>query len=290
MKWTTTYSNRLRGRLRKWERRSASLQKEWRQRWHNPQKQSQPIFLVGCGRSGTSMLTYHLGRSWRLDAYNENDAAAFNRWRLRDLETIDALVSESYAEFVLFKPILDTQKSQIFLSTFPTARVIFVFRHFDDVINSSMKKFGKASRLDHVNSWITDDFAEFAPVSPPAATKAYIRSLWQPSLSPESGAALYWLYYNRLYLDLHLDQDERVRLLRYESLTAAPEEQVGSLCDFLGLPFEEQFVEGIFSTSVGRNPAPVVDDRLREECEALWQELTERAALEVRALSGPSSL
>jgi hypothetical protein len=143
------------------------------------------------------------------------------------------------------------------------------------------------NRLNHVNSWIIDDFSEFSPISPPEVTKAYVRSLWQPFLSPESGAALYWLYYNRLYFDLHLDQDERVRLIRYESLSSAPEEQVESLCHFLGLPFEEQLVEGIFSSSIGRNPAPVIDASLRDECEALWQQLSAHAALEVGAPALP---
>jgi hypothetical protein len=253
------------------------LKRGWRkyfwQRLHNPFGQTMPAFVVGCGRSGTSMILHHLGRSWTVDPYNENHPAAFEKWRLRPLDVIEKLVDRSYAQVTLFKPVLTTPHSCEYLTRFPDARLIFVYRHYNDVVNSSLKRFGPADRLAHVNSWIANDFNEFAPIPPPEPTKALVRRLWQPSLSPESAAALYWLFYNRLYFDLGLSQEKRVKLIGYESLVANPSSEIREACLFLGLNFELSMAAGIFSTSVRRDETPPMDQAIESACEALWQRL-----------------
>src|SRR5688500_17650022 len=55
----------------------------WR-RWHNPRAVSMSVFLIGCGRSGTNMVTRRLARSWQVDFYNEDHPAAFENYLLRD--------------------------------------------------------------------------------------------------------------------------------------------------------------------------------------------------------------
>jgi hypothetical protein len=230
-----------------------------------------PAFVVGCGRSGTSMLLHHLGRSRAVDPFNENDAAAFEKFRLRPLDEIEKLVQRSYAQVALFKPVLCTPHSCEYLNRFPDARLIFVYRRYGDVVNSSVKKFGPADRVAHIDSWVADDFSEFAPIAPPPETRAVVRELWKPSLSPESAAALYWLFYNRLYFDLGLDQEPRAKLIGYESMVASPEAHIKDACDFLGLKFEPVMIDGIFATSVGRDNPPPMDEEIASACEALWQ-------------------
>lgn len=243
------------------------------QRLHNPSAKTKPAFVVGCGRSGTSMLLHHLGRSWAVDSYNENNEAAFEKYRLRSLDVIKELVDRSYARVALFKPVLTTPHSREYLTTFPDGRLFFVYRHYHDVVNSSVKRFGPADRLAHVNAWVADDFAEFAPVSSPEQTKAVVCRLWKPSLSPESAAALYWLFYNRLYFDLDLHRDERVQLIGYESLVANAGPKIREVCAFLDLKFESAIAAGIFASSVGRYDPPAIDQEIEAACESLWQQL-----------------
>jgi hypothetical protein len=253
------------------------LRRGWRkyfwQRLHNPFRQTKVAFVVGCGRSGTSMLLHHLHRSWAVDGYNENDPAAFQKYRLRPLDEIEKLVERSYGQVALFKPVLNTPQSCQFLNRFPDARLVFVYRHYGDVVNSSVKRFGPADRLAHVNAWVADDFSEFAPLSPPEPAKAAVRRLWKPSLSPESAAALYWLFYNRLYFDLGLDQEERVKLLGYESLVANAALEIRNVCEFLRLKYEPFMADGVFSTSVGRDNSPPIDGEIAAACATLWQQL-----------------
>ncbi len=226
------------------------------------------------------MIVHHLSRSWRTELYNEDNPAAFELWRLRDLSIIEELIDRSQAQWVLFKPILDTYQTQILLSRFPNAKFIFVFRHYDDVINSSLKRFGRQNRIRNVNNWINNDFGEFRKVPPPEKTKALIRSLWKPSLNQEAGGALYWLFQNRLFYDLDLDQNERVKLVRYESVVSNPDGEFKSLCQFLNLEFEPQITNGIFSSSIKRSDPPEVDPEIRAACEELWLDLCRQVGVE----------
>lgn len=263
---------------RRWRRRivarSERVQVAMLRRIYNPRRESRPAFLVGCGRSGTTMLVRQLARSWQVELYNEDHPAAFDNFRLRELQVIEELIERSNAPLVLFKPILSTTQSRALLERFPEARIVFAFRHFGDVVSSSLKKFGRENRIGHVRRWMEDDFAEFAVAPPPEQTKTLIRSLWQPFLTPESGAALYWLFYNQLYYDLDLDKDSRVLLVRYESMVAEPRKQFAALAHFLGLHFEERFAEGVFSSSVRQQTPATIDNRISAVCRNLYERLS----------------
>jgi hypothetical protein len=259
-------------------KQKTTLYRQLRQRWHNPTKPgSRPAFLLGCGRSGTSMLVLQLGRSWQVDVYNESNPVAFDHWRLHPFPVIQEIVGRSYAPVTMFKPILDTYRGQLLLEAFPQAKILFAFRHFDDVVNSSLKKFGVYNRINHVNAWINDDFAEFDEVRPPAETQAFVRDHWRPGLSPESGAALYWLFQNRLYFDLGLVNDRRARLICYESVVHQPDNELAALCEFLEIRFEPIIAADIFASSVQRAPAPAIDDHLRLACNAMWHQLCDHS-------------
>lgn len=263
----------IRGRWRHMRTAETAVRKRFWQSWQNPSGQTRPVFLVGCGRSGTTMLIRHLGRSCFLDVFNEDHPAVFVNWRLRDLAVVETVIVDSHAVIALIKPILNTYQTCQLLAHFPTAKVIFAYRHYNDVINSSLKRFGTMNRYNHVHSWMGDDFGEFPLVPIPEPTKELIRCLWRRTLNPESGAALYWLFYNALFFDLHLDQNERVYLSQYKTLVSQPEHELQDICAFLDLSYEAKMAEGIFTSSIARDDSPVIDELIRDACDMLWQRL-----------------
>jgi len=265
--------SKITGVWRELKLRQNHVRKHIWQGWVNPTHQSTPVFLIGCGRSGTSMLVKQLSKSWRVDLFNENNPEAFQKYRLKDYAAIDALIEKSLAQIVVFKPILDTYRSRDLLLRFPDARLIFAYRHFGDVIESSLKRFGESSRLSHVNSWVNNNFQEFAALPPPQKTRDLVCSLWKPDLNPESAAALYWLFYNQLYFDLDLNQEERVKRVCYESVVTDPAREMEALCHFLNLPFEPEIARGIFDSSIKHNPSNAVAPHILAECEDLWQRM-----------------
>jgi hypothetical protein len=258
--------------------RGFRLQRELQRRlFHNGS--SRPAFIVGCGRSGTTMLLHQLSKTWQVEPYNEDHSAAFENYRLKNAETIAELVRTSRAPLTLVKPILNTTMTSQLLGTFPEARFLFVIRQFDDVVRSSLRRFGPANRLGHVRSWMEDDFSEFGSAPPPEATRQYLRQLWRPDLSAETGAALYWLFYNRLYFDLGLDELDNVLLVQYERIVQAPEISMTAIAEFLGIRFAPSMAAGIFASSMIHVPSRSIDSEVRAECMEVWMRLTAHTQL-----------
>jgi Sulfotransferase domain len=253
--------------------KSATVRRRIAQFVDNPGGRSHAVFLVGCGRSGTNMLCNGLSRSWQVTFFNEDNPAAFDNYRIRDLAEIEGLVASSPARITLFKPILDSHLTGIFLSRFPKSKAIFVFRHYNDVINSSIQLFGSQNWPSRVDAWINDDFSEYASAPPPEQTKNAIRSRWSPSLNPESSIALYWLFHNLLFFDLSLDEDPSTTLLNYESTVLNPRREFGGLCNFLGIKYSNCLIEGVFSSSIRRGPSPNLDAEILKDCVSLWERL-----------------
>lgn len=256
---------------------SAERRRQIRQILDNPSGQSRPVFLVGCGRSGTNMVTRQLSKTYQVDLYNEDNLAAFDKWRLRDLSVIEELINFSRSRITLFKPILETHLARLLLERFPEGKVLFAFRHVNDVVNSGLKHFGDDNWRNRLNAWVDEDFAEFASAPPPDNSKEAVGSLWNSALSPASATAIYWLFYNRLYFDLGLHDDNRVMLVQYEASVLNPEKEFPRYCRFLGIRYSAQLAEGTYTSSIKRGEPFRVDEQIRVDCEELWQRLCQAA-------------
>lgn len=275
------------GQLRKTK---TSLRKRLWQGWYNPTGRSIPVFLVGNGRSGTNMLARQLGKSWQVELYNEDHPTAFQDWRLKDLTIIEELVICSRAPVTLFKAQQDTHLTRVLLSHFPTAKSLFIFRHYHDVVNSARKKFWNdhnpsgpkkiGESITVVESWIKSDFAALGDVPLPEETKNFIKSRWNPNLGIESAIALHWLFRNRLFFDMNLYQEPRIKSVQYESVVLDPTREFQDICRFLELQFEFKMADGIFSSSIKRGPPPPIDLRIEADCKELWQRLCQHTGKE----------
>jgi hypothetical protein len=103
--------------------------------------------------------------------------------------------------------------------------------------------------------------------------KEFVRSRCTSSLSPASGAALFWWFRNQLFFDLGCHANSRIRLVQYEKVVSDPEQEVEALCNFLGVKLHPVSTDGIHATSVGRNRQPLLDAQIEQDCEDLLQRL-----------------
>jgi len=252
------------------------LRKNLQSRLDLPKEGSTAVFLIGCGRSGTNMVARRISRSWQVSFYNEGDAAAFDDYRLKAFPVIDDLRRSSGTRITLFKPILDTHLALKLLDELAPAKLLFVYRHYSDVINSSIKRFGPENWPGRVQAWMEADFAEFAASPPPQKTRETIRSLWQPGLDAPSAIALYWLFYNRLYFDLHLDRNPQAQLIPYELAVSQPETEFQALSRFLGIRYFPEMIAGISTASVKKEEGPQIVAPIRECCDELWLQMREQ--------------
>ena len=238
----------------------------------NPRGESVPVFILGCGRSGTNMLVRCCERTWALQIYNETHPAAFRHWRLRDWPVIEELVRRSHARAVVFKPLNDTYRATHILERFPRGRIVFQFRHYRDVVRSIIKgPFGGRKAL--IAHWLETDFAEFSSRPPSRQMKQTLSRLYRDDLNEESGSALYWLCQNSFLFDQNLHDDERVHLFNYESFVQAPEREWRRLSRFLGVPASTSAWRRVSTRSLGKGGKPDLDPEVERACDALWRRL-----------------
>ena len=108
-------------------------------------------------------------------------------------------------------------------------------------------------------------------------TLELIRKVDPASLSPESGAALFWYARNALLFDTGLYTRPDVMVVSYDALVQAPQETMQPLCRFLGMDFDPAYAAHVDARAAhGRRVE--IDDTVRAACDELTQRLDEVSA------------
>ena len=232
------------------------------------------VFVVGCQRSGTSMMLNTLSRASSTWTFGENHPAIAHRYRLRSSPWIRFVTKAIPARCVVYKPLCDTQWTDRLLSEHHSARALWMYRRPDDVSRSSQIKWADHQRdvlrRIHVRDWqalrwrgerLSDEVL--------AAVDAH----YDPEMTLESASVLYWWLRNRLFFELKLDQDRRVRPVRYEPLVQDPARSFESVFGFLGLSFDARFIEHVHAKSVQSGVSQAVDPAISDMAQALLTQL-----------------
>src|SRR5262245_20893973 len=113
-------------------------------RWRT-QPASRVLFIVGCQRSGTTLLTRLLDTDVGCRVFREHselssadEAAGI---RLKPLPEVAAILGRVRAPLVVAKPLVETQNVRSLLEHFPGSRALFMYRGYADVARSDLAKF-----------------------------------------------------------------------------------------------------------------------------------------------------
>jgi hypothetical protein len=233
------------------------------------------VFVAGQQRSGTNMLMDALDRHWRTEVYHETDPRAFERYQMRDLAAIKALVARSRASHVVIKALCELQRLRGLLDAFPRSRAIWLVRHYHDVSNSMARQFSstaealKLMRRDPaLGGWRGEGIS--------ASMKTLLDDCVTDDITELSAAAFQWYMRNRLYFDHALSDDARVRVIFYEDLVARPERTFKRLGDFIGLDVHPSMTAKVVASSVNKSAKPTIDPRIEALCGQLLERFVER--------------
>lgn len=236
-------------RLNPMERVGSALSR-WRWRCGHEQVRSQTVavLIFGVQRSGTNMLLRSLARSPEFEVHNENDRRAFERYRLRPVPAVQALLAASRHPFVLLKPLCDSHRADSLLDRLGHERAvrgIWMYRSLDGRVRSALARFGDAnlSVLKAFDSEGHGDRWQLQRLS--GDSLALLRSVDLRSLSAASGAALLWYLRNVLYFEMGLPARADVTLVSYDRLLSQPRRGMQDLAEFLGCDNHPRLAEGI---------------------------------------------
>jgi hypothetical protein len=230
------------------------------------------LFVLGCQRSGTTMLIDTLRRSPRTVVHPEKSRLAYDAFRLRSPAVIAAITRLSPGELAVYKPLCDAHLGDRMLDAHTGSLAIWAWRGWADVANSAVRKWGA-----HQGEVITTiarggaDQVGWRGERLPGALVAQLAAVLDEvgPLSDHAGAALFWYVRNSFLFSLGLDADPRVMPLGYDELVTAPHATFPRVFAHLRLPFDPAWVEEVSDRSVGRDPAPEVPAPVAALCDAL---------------------
>lgn len=210
--------------------------------------------MVGCQRSGTSMLVEALGASPSVWPHSEGTNRAFVDYRLREADRIAHLIRRGPAPVVAFKPICDSHLTDVLLDQHHGSRAVWIWRDHRDVSRSAITRWGD-HQMDVIARLRAGRFEDLGwrGERVPAGLVDELRAM--PLAGPEDGAVLLWYLRNSFLLSLRLDHDPRVLIVRYEDLVADPGGVLGDVFGHIDVAVPDAAVAQIRRSE--REPAPL---------------------------------
>lgn len=250
---------------------------------------AQVVFIMGIQRAGTSLMYWVFERDMGVKVYRETSELtsgdALEHVRLNPLPAVKARLARDRAEMIVLKPLVESQRIHEMLAAFPGARVLWQYRHYQDVASSNLKAFGVDNGIKDLRPFVSDDPDNWRSQHSTAETRDTIRRYFREDMNPHDAAALFWWARSRLYFDLNLQGDPNVLLCRYEDLATDPAATMRHIYAFLGRPYPgDHIVRDVHPQSVGKGRV----SRLSPAVDALCAELLARLdRLNEAALGAP---
>jgi hypothetical protein len=247
--------------------------KHLRQMFMRHQGPAVPVLIFGEQRSGTNMLLRCFDSCTATAMYNETDDDAFVDYELRDLAEIRSLVARSPASHVVLKPTVDGNRADEIIDGLPGARAIWIYRGYQDAINSALVLFQETSLQYLQNVASRSPAARWRSINITDQDVEFISSHLDRGLSEQSARALIWTLRNGFFFRRGLDRRQDVLLLNYEELVRDPVSVVGRAYRFVGLEFRQPYVRNVFASSVGKQPGPAIDPEVERLCVEMQRRL-----------------
>lgn len=218
-----------------------------------------PVFVVGLGRSGTTLTARILDCHSRISVCGESHFLRLTAHR----RSRSALSHDEAREILGGLPMswtgTDPEDALAeFQSTDHSLRSLF-----DSIMRARMHRRGKMRYgektpshfwyLDRLFDWYPNARLVYLVRDPRRVHASFLRSRFAPRLHPAERwvvpRALYWNYGARELRRVQRERPAQVFPLRFEDLVEDPQGSVRALCAFLGEPFEPEMLKVAYENS-----------------------------------------
>jgi hypothetical protein len=238
---------------------------EWRLRAHGVLPGPESLLLIlGCQRSGTTLVTRVLNRDDEAKVYPEQSLLTlfdpFEQLRLPATSRVVSRVSASRHALVVLKPLVESQNASTLLDGLASGlapirtrvRALWMFRHWADVARSNLTRFGSDNGIRNLRRVVARRRGDWRAERLPDWAHRVVAEHYSESMPPFDAAALFWWVRNTHFFEQRLEDRSDVRTCRYEDLVREPEPIVREVFRFVARPFPgEHTIRGVSTASIG---------------------------------------
>jgi hypothetical protein len=215
------------------------------------------LMIMGCQRSGTTLMQEILQRDTRSKVYGEfsklSDQDREFHLRLNPLDSMRKTIDTERAGLIVLKPLVESQNAVKLLDAFENAKVLWMYRDYRDTAVSNINMFGRGAGIYDLQRIIDNRDGNWRAEGLSAELRALVSENFSPEMDSHEAAALFWFVRNSWLFELKLETNPRVMICRYRDLVTAPVAAMARIYDFIGYEFPgERILPPIHRDSTGQ--------------------------------------
>jgi len=236
------------------------------------------LFILGCQRSGTTLLSEIFHRDFNAKSYGEFSTLTSQDenegLRLNPVDAVREEFSQLKTPLIVAKPLVESQNASYLLETFSGSFSLWAYRNYRDVAQSNIKKFGIRNGIKYLQPIVNSEPGNWRSEKISESTKEIVSSFFSEEMNPPDAHALCWYTRNILFFEQHLESDERVILCKYEELVADPGKIVKCIYDLTGQTYPgDSIVSETHASSIGTGRDLNISTEVDQLCMKLLQKL-----------------
>lgn len=236
--------------------------------FRSPILNTRPVFILGCGRSGTTMLLNAFTRDFRIETFGENDPRIARNHMLVH-ERVGRVIENSKAKTLVMKPILNSFDAPKLLASYAQAQIIWMVRDYKDMVASSINMFGSIV-ASYLREWtLLGTGQNWLCSGIPTETTEILFKLDSSKFTDYDWMALVWWSVNRTIFVNRLYDSERFLLVRYEKLVQEPELALKTIYYHIGIDYNWTASLFVNTNSVGKGKNLKLHPSIEEMCNDL---------------------
>lgn len=235
------------------------------------------FFVFGCQRSGTSITQQLISLCPSVYSYGEGDLYYFvqggvDKNRLIDRKEMSRLLKKEKNEYILIKPLYESQNAESLLDAFPLSKAIWIYRDYKEVVRSHLNYYHYNAK-DYIKPILGKTSGGWMGEKVSEKIAEIIGILGTEVLTAADCYSLYWIARNDLYN--HVRNDGRVFLLNFEDLLSNTDRVARGIYQHFGLKYNDWYASLVNKrVKIGAGREVLIHPVIEEYCRNTLDELT----------------